>query len=216
MAYPGTSRGVLLAIILAFLGSAAAAQSQIGGLTPAGKFGSSGMAMRSHPPFSPAGRHFGTPFFYPGFYTPYDYVPYGVEYLPPEPPPQPAPVPEVKIEPLPDPVLLELRGNEWVKVTNFTAASDRALSGANGKQQASARPMPPAVLVFRDGHTEELSNYSIIGQAIHTKADYWTTGAWTRTIQISALDVPATLKQNQERGVKFELPSSPDEIYIRP
>ena len=51
---------------------------------------------------------------------------------------------------------------------------------------------------------------------IYTKADYWTAGAWTRTIQIADLDIPATLKQNQQRGVKFELPSGPDEVVIRP
>jgi len=35
-------------------------------------------------------------------------------------------------------------------------------------------------------------------------------------IQIADLDLPATLKQNQDRGVRFELPSGPDEVMIRP
>jgi hypothetical protein len=30
------------------------------------------------------------------------------------------------------------------------------------------------------------------------------------------LDVPATLKLNQERGAKFSLPSGPNEVMIRP
>ena len=51
---------------------------------------------------------------------------------------------------------------------------------------------------------------------IYSKADYWTTGSWTRKIQIADLDVPATLKLNQERGVKFALPASPNEIVVRP
>ena len=74
----------------------------------------------------------------------------------------------------------------------------------------------PAVLIYRDGHSEEVSTYSIIGSAIYTKSDYYASGNWTRTIQIVDLDVAATLKQNQQRGVKFDLPSGPDEVMIRP
>jgi hypothetical protein len=76
--------------------------------------------------------------------------------------------------------------------------------------------MPPAVLIYRDGHREEVTHYAIIGQALYTRADYWTTGTWTRTIQLAELDLPATLKANHERSVKFDLPSSPDEVVIRP
>jgi hypothetical protein len=78
------------------------------------------------------------------------------------------------------------------------------------------KELPPAILVYRDGHTEEINSYSIIGPVIYTKADYWTSGSWTRKIQIADLDLPATFKQNQDRGVKFDLPSNPDEVMIRP
>ena len=76
--------------------------------------------------------------------------------------------------------------------------------------------MAPAVLIFRDGRREEITSYSIIGPVIYTKGDYWATGSWTRSIQVSDLDLPATFKENQERGVGFNLPSGPDEIVIRP
>jgi len=56
----------------------------------------------------------------------------------------------------------------------------------------------------------------IIGLTIYTKAGYWTSGAWTRKIQIADLDLPATLKQNHDRGVAFQLPSGPDEVILRP
>jgi hypothetical protein len=75
---------------------------------------------------------------------------------------------------------------------------------------------PPAVLVYRDGHTEYVSSYSIIGPTIYTTADDETNGSWTRKIQVADLDIPATLKQNQQRGVKFDLPSGPNEVVIRP
>lgn len=78
------------------------------------------------------------------------------------------------------------------------------------------RELPPAVLVFHDGRKEEVSEYTIMNGTIYSKADYWSTGSWTRKIQIADLDVPATLKLNQDRGVKFALPASPNEVVIRP
>jgi hypothetical protein len=75
-------------------------------------------------------------------------------------------------------------------------------------------PLPPAVLVFRDGHQEQIGQYRIMGTTIYVNTDYWSSGAWTRTIPLADLDVPATLKLNQQRGANFRLPSSPDEVMI--
>ena len=76
--------------------------------------------------------------------------------------------------------------------------------------------LPPAVLVFRDGHQEEIGKYMITGATIYVSTDYWTSGSWTRKVQIAELDVPATLKLNQERGANFRLPSGPEEVIVRP
>jgi hypothetical protein len=76
--------------------------------------------------------------------------------------------------------------------------------------------LPPAVLVFRDGHQEEIAKYTIVGSTLVANADYWTTGAWTRKIQIADLDVPETLRLNQKRGAQFKLPSGPNEVIVRP
>ena len=76
--------------------------------------------------------------------------------------------------------------------------------------------LPPTVLVYRDGHKEEVSDYTITSGTIYSKADYWSSGSWTKKIQIADLDVPATLKLNQERGLKFVLPASPNEVIMRP
>lgn len=59
-------------------------------------------------------------------------------------------------------------------------------------------------------------SYSIIGTTLYTKADYLTTGAWTRKVLLADLDLPATIKQNQDRGLKFDLPSGPNEVVLRP
>jgi len=166
-------------------------------------------------PFRRNWANFGWPYFAGyGYGYGYDSEPY--EYPAPEAPAAPPPPPAVEEseKPLPSPVLLELHGDQWVQVNSFRPRSDETqqLSPRNQKPNA----LPPAVLVFRDGHTEEVSSYSIIGPVIYTKSDYWASGNWNRKIQIADLDVPATLKQNQERGVKFELPSGPNEVMIRP
>ena len=56
-------------------------------------------------------------------------------------------------------------------------------------------------LVFRDKHTEEVQNYAIVGQT------FWIFDQQRTTkVPISALDVPATIEANNQRGVDFELP----------
>jgi hypothetical protein len=202
-------------VTLALLASSAMAQIQTGGLVPAARFGHiprNHIAIaRQHHAFNPAYGYYGTPYFYSDYYEPSDF-----EYQPPETSPPPIQV-QVKTERLPDPVLLELHGSRWVRVMNFGESSDRALAAAMpAETQSKGKALPPAVLVYRDGHTEELSSYSIIGGSIHTKSNYWTTGTWTRTIPVADLDVPATLQQNEKRGVNFELPSGPDEVMLRP
>jgi hypothetical protein len=172
---------------------------------------------------------YGAPYLYSDYYDLY-----GFDYPAPPPATHPAPAPQVapapqiqiKNEPLADSALLELRGNTWVHVNDFSENSGRASTPAHRSAVSKETPqvqspvvskeMPPAVLVYRDGHTEDVSSYSIIGPIIYTDADYWTDGKWTRKIQIADLNIPATLKQNQQRGVKFDLPSGPNEVVIRP
>jgi hypothetical protein len=186
--------------------------AQTRGFAPQARFGaiSRNRVGRARHAFNPAYGYYGTPYFYSDYYEPSEF-----EYQPPEPSPPPIQV-QVKTEPLPDPVLLELHGGRWVKVTNFGDSSDRALTSGTPAESQTIAELPPALLVYRDGHTEELSSYSIIGGSIYTKSNYWTTGYWTRSIAIADLDLPATLKQNHDRGLDFQLPSSPDEITLRP
>ena len=60
---------------------------------------------------------------------------------------------------------------------------------------------PPTELVFRDKHTEEVQNYAIVGQT------FWILNAEkARKFPIAQLDIPATQKANEDRGVDFQLP----------
>jgi hypothetical protein len=77
--------------------------------------------------------------------------------------------------------------------------------------QAQARPQRqsksdtslPAVLVFKDGHQQEVQNYAIVGETI------WVLNEQqARKVPLSALDLNATRKANEDRDVGFALPGS--------
>ena len=60
------------------------------------------------------------------------------------------------------------------------------------------------VLVYRDGHTETVENYAIVGKTV------WVfTEARARRIPLSTLDIPATQRDNQGRGNDFVVPATP-------
>jgi hypothetical protein len=58
------------------------------------------------------------------------------------------------------------------------------------------------VLVFKDGHQQEVSNYAIVGGTLYDLSD-----GRSRKIALAQLDLPATVKQNDGRGIDFELPA---------
>jgi hypothetical protein len=65
----------------------------------------------------------------------------------------------------------------------------------------SKAEVQPTELVFRDKHTEEVQNYAIVGQT------FWIlNNEKARKIPIAQLDIPATRKVNEDRGVDFQLP----------
>jgi len=62
-------------------------------------------------------------------------------------------------------------------------------------------PQPPTLLVFRDQHKQEIRNYAIVGQTL------WSFGARTEKIPLADLDLAATVKANDERGLTFHVPA---------
>ncbi|HEU5453021.1 MAG TPA: hypothetical protein VFU76_13595 [Terriglobales bacterium] len=62
---------------------------------------------------------------------------------------------------------------------------------------------PPTILVFRDGHQQEVQNYAIVGKTLY---DLGTFVA--HKIPLADLDLPQTIKVNEDRGVDFTLPNS--------
>jgi hypothetical protein len=74
-------------------------------------------------------------------------------------------------------------------------------SGAIQSDIQGASFVPATVLVFRDQHREEIQNYAIIGQTLWNFAP-----GRTQKISLADLDLPATTKANDDRGVTFRLP----------
>ncbi len=74
---------------------------------------------------------------------------------------------------------------------------------APGGERQGAAIMPATVLVFRDQHTKEIQNYAIVGQTLWNFAPQHT-----EKIPLSEVDVPATAKANDDRGITFKVPTS--------
>ena len=71
---------------------------------------------------------------------------------------------------------------------------------------APTADQPQTVLVFKDGHHIEVQNYAIVGNQL-----YDMTAGRAHKILLADLDIPATTKQNDDRGIDFHLPPSPKE-----
>jgi hypothetical protein len=65
-----------------------------------------------------------------------------------------------------------------------------------------ATAVSPTVLVFRDQHKVEVANYAIVGETLWSFSPHRT-----EKIPLSSLDLPATVKANDDRGVTFRIPS---------
>ena len=61
---------------------------------------------------------------------------------------------------------------------------------------------PATVLVFKDGRRMEIENYAIVGNTLYDLSD----GA-RRKVPLADLDLGATTKQNDDRGIDFQIPS---------
>ena len=84
----------------------------------------------------------------------------------------------------------------------------RAELNASREQQpqAPSEPViaqPSTVLIFKDGHQLEVANYAIVGATLYDLSD-----GRTKKVQLADLDLTATVKQNDQRGVEFQLPAA--------
>lgn len=83
------------------------------------------------------------------------------------------------------------------------ARSDPASKAAPSSQAQGAPIIPATVLVFRDQHQKEVQNYAIVGQTLWNFAS-----PRTEKIALADLDLAATAKANDDRGITFRVPAS--------
>jgi len=142
------------------------------------------------------GASFGSPFYYP--YYGYAAYPYSYPVVVETPPP-PAYYPEQYQE----------QGDLRRDIDVLTGKVDRLQQDVESRmpaprpraRQQDETPHPTTILVFRDQHTREVQNYAIVGETVwildEKKAD---------KLSLSDLDLDATHRVNDQRGVDFYLP----------
>jgi hypothetical protein len=104
-----------------------------------------------------------------------------------------------------DPQLSAQVGNLAAEVEMMR--EDQAVRDSRGAPYAepygAAEETPPAtVLVYRDGHQMEIQNYAILGKTL------WVfSGQRTRQVPLADLDLSATQRANEDRGIDFVVPA---------
>lgn len=95
------------------------------------------------------------------------------------------------------------------RLSNEVEAMREDQAGGGYQRPVSASPAierkPVAtVLVYRDGHQSDVLNYAVQGKTLWVFSDQAP-----RKIPLESLDLEATRKVNDQRGVSFILPDSP-------
>jgi hypothetical protein len=139
-------------------------------------------------------------------------------YLMPDPSGYGPPVAESATEPEPQeepeeykggPTIFDRRGSGMLYPNEYASDDPTPVPKAHpesGQAPSSApeRPQPATVLVFKDGHKQEVENYAIVGSSI-----FDLSSGRRQKIAVADLDVGATQKANEDRGVDFKLPELP-------
>jgi hypothetical protein len=119
-----------------------------------------------------------------------------------------------------EPLMIELQNGRYVHVNRSAVDGEAAplsfdsqsSSKTRGPQASTPQDRPSAVLIFRDGHSVEVRDYTIANGMLYASGDYYSDGYWSKQIAISILDLPETLRANAGRSVKFVLPAAPNEV----
>jgi hypothetical protein len=96
-----------------------------------------------------------------------------------------------------------LRQEEADGDQDLYAGSVPAPRPQSSAEKQGAAVIPATVLVFCDKHTREIQNYAILGQTLWNFAPQRT-----EKISLADLDLNATIKANEDRGVSFRVPAA--------
>jgi hypothetical protein len=171
-------------------------------------FGSNSFRLNSHPfgfRHSRRGFGFGSPFLGNVVAVPYAYPVYVME---------PGIDDSMEEDYRGGPTIFDRRGpgtDEYVRPRARAREEDdyRADTRSRAAEPSAAEPtaqqevaeQPRTVLVFKDGHQREIANYAIVGPTLYDLSD-----GHAQKVMLAELDLSATVKQNDDRGVDFRLP----------
>lgn len=144
---------------------------------------------------------FGSGFFFPGFYWPYYYPYYSypmVSYSYPSYDYSGGSSYQLEMTRELDRLSYEV---ERLREEQGSRASANAAAAAP-KAENTQGPAKPTILVFQDKHIQEVENYAIVGQTLWLFSEQRA-----KKVPLSELDIPATTKLNDERGIEFRVPA---------
>lgn len=100
------------------------------------------------------------------------------------------------------PTIFDRRGPGMSRSTPAGDSDDSYAAKAETRSEPQpVSNQPDTLLVFKDGHQLEIANYAIVGSTLFDLTD-----GHRRKIALSELDLSATAKQNDDRGIDFQLP----------
>lgn len=137
--------------------------------------------------------------------------------------PQPAPAAEPASPPA-QPLMIELQGDRYVQISGDQPSASQTIkppvtasaTSSRTTLAAASSQVSTAVLIFRDGHREEVAGYTITDGRLYVTSNYSTTGFWIQKIELSALNLPETIAANNASGHQFQIPSAPNEVVVGP
>jgi hypothetical protein len=83
-------------------------------------------------------------------------------------------------------------------------APDPVVAAAPPQPEVPVANQPATVLIFKDGHRQEVGNYAIVGRSL-----FDLSPGRRQKIALDDLDLPATQKANEDLGIDFKLPELP-------
>jgi hypothetical protein len=128
------------------------------------------------------------------------------------------------------PLMIELQGDRYVRISGEEESGaemiDHPASPTNAysvdarrvdpNKTVAVQELDPVTLVFRDGHKEQVSDYTIAEGILYARGNYYTDGWWTKKIELSTLNLRETIESNKSLGIDFRLPAASNEIITRP
>jgi len=88
-------------------------------------------------------------------------------------------------------------------VANAPDPHPHQMARSDPPQSAAESEADPTMLIFKDGHQLEVGNYAIVGHNL-----YDMSPGHPSKVALADIDVTATQKQNEQHGVKFQVPAT--------